>query len=248
MGISPRLLLVALGLLVLPALVTALFLARNAHWAVAPGAQPGGTIRGRLAPVDDVPTGAAIAEVPPAGVVPAGVVPAGVTLAGVTLAGVSVEIVGVARDGHTRSHARGVTDAEGRFELPVEAVDGHYEVRVTGGGWQDAAVQATLIDADEREVLVHVRPAASLAITFTRRSGGLVRGGEWTLESERPRSWFSAFVGRTPARKGSFRDPKLVVEGLPPTRVHLHVLFDGGDRTEIVIDLAAGPNHSTIEL
>lgn len=223
MGISPRLVLVAVSLLVLPALVTALFLARNAHWAVAPGAQPGGTIRGRLARVDDLPTG-------------------------FTLAGVDVEIVGVARDGPTRTHARGVTDAEGRFELPVEALDGHYEIRVTGGGWQDAFAQATLIDADEREVLVHVRPAANLAITFTHPSGALVRGGEWTIEAERARSWFSAFAGRTPPRKGTFRGPDLVVEGLPPTRVYLHVLFDGGDRSELVLDLAVGQNSSTIEL
>jgi hypothetical protein len=229
---------VALVLLVLPALVTALFLARQVRWAVAPGAQPGGNIAGRLAPI--------------------GVVPSGTTLEGVAVAIVGVPHDGPDRpsevrgrttaDGPARTVAEGTTDAGGRFTLEVPPIDGHYEVRVFGGGWQSSVVPVTLLDGAGHETIVPVRPAARLELKFTRRSGAPVRGGEWTLEGTLNRSWFSAWTGAQFARDGRFSGPDIVVEGLPPIPMRAWIRLDGGERTELVIDLAVGTNRHTVEL
>jgi hypothetical protein len=237
-NISPRLVVVALVLLVLPALVTALFLARQVRWAVAPGAQPGGTIAGRIAPVGAVPNGLA-------------------------LEGLAVVIVGVPHDGPDRTSelrgrttadgpsrtvAEGTTDAGGRFTIAVPPIEGHYELRISGGGWQTSIVPVTLIDKADQETVVAVRPAARLELKFTRRSGEPVRGGEWTLEGTLNRSWFSAWTGAQFARDGRFSGPDFVVEGLPPIPMRAWIRLDGGDRTELVIDLVVGANRHAVEL
>ncbi len=223
MSLSPRLILVALVLLVLPAAVTALFLARQARWAVAPGAQPGGRITGRLAPIGGVAGDA-------------------------SLENLAVEIVGVARDGSTHTESSGLTNASGRFELEVQPLDGHYEARIEGGGWQTINVPISLVDGLGKELLIPVRPAARIELTFVRRSGVPVRGGEWSLDGEVGRSWFSAWSGRLFERRGTFTGPDLVVDGLSPMRAHVVIRLDGGDRTELVMDLVVGPNRHTVDL
>ncbi|MCY2959948.1 MAG: hypothetical protein NTY35_07255 [Planctomycetota bacterium] len=222
MDFSPRIALLALLLLVLPAAVTVLFLSRQAHRAVTAGAQPGGTLAGRLEPRGGAAPSASVE-------------------------GADVEIAGVAIDGSSRVLARGTTDANGRFALAVEPYQGTYEVRVRGGVWQPSAVPASLLDSAGAEVLVPVHPGARLELGFARRSKSAVRGGDWTLDGEVGRSWFSAWGGSRFERSGSFTGPELVVEGLPPMRARIVVRLDGGDRTELVIDLAVGPNRHTVE-
>lgn len=224
MGLSPRIVLFALLLLVLPAAFTAVFLARHARPAVEAGAQPGGAIEGRLAPREAGP-------------------------AGTRVDGVALEIAGVALDGTTQILARGTTTSGGHFVLEVPPIDGHYEIRVVPGPWHGPAAPVSLLDTERNAPLdVPVYAAARLELKFARRSGAPVRGGAWSLDGELGRSWFSSWSGRRFERDGTFAGPELVVEGLPPIRARVVVRLDGGDRAELVVDLAAGPNRHTVEL
>lgn len=229
MVLSPRIVLLALLLLVLPAAFTALFLSRHAHPAVQPDAQPGGVIAGRLVARDVATAGT-----------------------GAATGGVDLEIAGVAADGSSSIVARGTTAADGSFEVQVPPFDGLYEVRVAPGDWQAVAWPVSLVaepgagTAVPVEVPVHA--AARLELAFARRSGPPVRGGEWTIDGEAGRSWLSAWGGRRVERSGSFAGPELAVEGLPPMRARVVVRLAGGGRTELVIDLRAGPNRHTVDL
>lgn len=224
MGPSPRIALFALLLLVLPAAFTAVFLARNARPAVKAGPQPGGRIEGRLVPRDEPDSRASVE-------------------------GVAIEVAGVSQDGSSTALVRGTTAPEGRFVLDLPPFVGHYEVRVLPGAWQASATPVSLLDADRGDpVEVPVRAAARLELKFVRRFGAPVRGGDWSLDGEVGRSWFSAWSGRRFDLRGSFAGPELVVEGLPPVRAHVVVRIDGGERAELVVDLAAGPNRHTVEL
>lgn len=226
MEFTPRLALLALLLLVLPAAVTVLFLARNAHPAVASGDQPGGVIEGRL-------------------------VSRGAPAPGTALDGVALEIAGVPREGPASILARGTTGAQGRFALAVPPFAGHYEIRVAPGVWQPSTAPVSLLgDAAKggrTEAVVPVRAAARLELTFVRRSGTAVRGGRWTIAGEASRNWFSA-AGSSFESSGSFDGAELTIDGLPPMRARVLVRLDGGDRSELVVDLAVGPNRHTVEL
>jgi len=218
--LTPRLVLLALVLLVLPALVTALFLARNAHPAVEAGAQPGGALEGRLEPRD--PTGAA------------------------SIGGVELVVGGRGADGSLRELARGRSSEDGHFAIDVPPFDGRYEIRVVEGAWQSEVVPASLL-GERGPCVLPLRGASQLDLAFVRRSGTPVRGGRWTITGEASRSWFSA-SGATLERSGTFDGARLSLVGLPPMRARILVRLDGGDRTDLVIDLAIGPNRHTVEI
>jgi len=223
-SLSPRLLVVALLLLVVPAGVTALFLSKQARFLVTDGAQPGGVIGGRLA---------AVAGSPPT----------------LSFDGVEVELLAVAPDDVARTLARTTADAEGRFLIEAAAIDGHYELRAGGDAWQRSVQPFTLLRGHPQDgTTVHMRPAARLVLEFVKRSGLAVRGGEWQLEGEGNSGWVSAWIGARIERRGKFSGTTLEIGGLPPLNARVTVDLGGGESVEIVLNLAVGENRHTVEL
>lgn len=224
MSLSPRLFVVALLLLVVPAGVTALFLSKQVRSLVTAGAQPGGVIGGRLVPGDDSPPGLA-------------------------LSGVDVELLAVAPDHVVRSLARTTADAEGRFLLEAPAIEGHYELRAGGGDWQRSVQPFSFLrGALEGGVTVRLLPAARLELSFARRSGLPVRGGEWLLHGENASGWLPIWSGARISRAGKFTGTTLAIDGLPPLRATVKVDLGGGEIVEVVMNLGVGPNRHVIEL
>ncbi len=224
MSLSPRLLVVALLLLVVPAGVTALFLSKQARSLVADGAQPGGMIGGRLVPGEGSPPGS-------------------------VTSGVEVELVAVAPDRVARSLARTTADPEGRFLLEAPAIEGHYELRAGGGEWQRSVQPFSFLrEPPASGVTMHLRPAARLELDFARCSGLPVRGGEWQLEGENRSGWWSNLLGGRIERRGKFTGTSLVIDGLPPLRATVRVDLGGGELFEIVMNLDVGMNRHVIEL
>jgi hypothetical protein len=223
-SVSPRLVLLALLLLVVPAAVTALLLAGGGRRPVRDGAQPGGTLRGRLVAGAGSPDADA-------------------------LGGVRVEVVAIAPDGSALPLASASTDPDGRFALELPPALGHYEVRAGAGAWQPAAQPFSLLGgALEGELVVPLLPAARLEVEFARTDGRAVRGGAWTLDGDPGGSWLSAWRrGRVSAR-GAFQGARLALDGLPPMRAQLVVRLDGGERVDLVLDLAPGPNRHAVSL
>lgn len=224
MSLSPRLLVVALLLLVVPAGVTALFLSSQSRSAAADGAQPGGMIGGRLVPIAGSPADA-------------------------RLGGLDVELVAIAPDGVARTLVRAAADEDGRFLIEAPAIVGHYELRAGGGAWQPAAQPFSLLRGPPSgETTVHLRPAARLALSFVRRSGLAVRGGQWQLDGAAGSGWLPAFGGTRIERSGKFSGAAFEIDGLPPIRGRLRIDLGGGERVEIVLNLAVGENRHTVEL
>lgn len=228
-----RLVLLALLLLVVPAAVTALFLARHARPAVEPDAQPGGRVEGRL-----VARGAAAP-------IAASAADGGARDA---LAGATIVLLGVARDGALRELARATTGADGAFAFDAPALDGHYAARLEPGAWMEAVVPFSLAHGAPRAVVVPAHVAAELELEFECAAAGEVSGGAWTIEGQAARSWFSPWRGARFTRSGRLAGARLEVGGLPPVRVTVRVRFEGGDATELEIDLAPGRNRRTIRL
>lgn len=224
MSLSPRLFVVALLLLVVPAGVTALFLANQSRFLVSDGAQPGGMIGGRLVPGEGSPAG---------------------SVAG----GVEVELAAVAPDRVARSLARTTSDADGRFLLEAPPVDGHYELRAGGGEWQRSVQPYSFLrEPPAGGLTVTLRPAARLELEFARRSGLPVRGGEWHLVGETRSGWWSNWLVGPVERSGKFTGTTLRVDGLPPLRATLNIDLGGGELIELVLDLQVGMNRHTIDL
>lgn len=224
MSLSPRLLVVALLLLAVPAGVTALFLTNQARFQVTDGAQPGGVIGGRLVPIAGSPSG-------------------------LFLDGIEVELAAVATDGVARTLARTETDVDGRFLIEAPAIDGHYELRAGGREWQRSVQPFSLLRGPAAGgVSVHLRPAARLELTFARGSGLPVRGGEWQLEGENRSGWWSNWLGERIERRGKFTGTALEIDGLPTLRVRVNIDLGGGELVEIVLDLGVGLNRHTIAL
>jgi hypothetical protein len=223
-SLSPRLFLVALLLLVVPAGVTALFLANQSRLLVMDGAQPGGMIAGRLVPGE-------------------GSAPGSVT------GGVEIELVAVAPDRSVQSLVRTTSDSEGRFLLEAAPIEGHYELRAGSGEWQRSALAYSFLrEPPPGGLTLTLRPAAQLELEFARRSGLAVRGGEWHLVGEIRSGWWSSLLAGPLDLRGKFSGTTLRIDGLPPLRATLNVDLGGGELIELVLDLKVGPNRHTIDV
>ncbi|MBL8861012.1 MAG: hypothetical protein JNK02_03290 [Planctomycetes bacterium] len=218
--LTRRLAVLAFLLLVLPAAFTALFLARHARPAVEPAAQPGGRVVGRLVPVGSPGP----------------------------LADVAVELLGVARDGAERLLERGLTDDGGRCTFEAPPLDGHYVLSLPPGEWIPARVPFSLAAGTRGDVELPVRRAAVLELDFEQRSGLGLHGGTFTIRGEAGRSWFSPWRSTQYERSGEFEGASMRAPGLPPGRATITVRLAGGASTELVVDLAPGPNRGRIEL
>ncbi len=223
MSVSPRLAILALLLLVVPALVTGLFLANTLRLGVRDGAQPGGVVRGRLVPFTAAPDE-------------------------VRLGGLAVDLVGIGTEGAATLLATAATGDDGRFEIAAPAIEGHYELRAGGGAWQRGIQPLSLIGGAPDEVTFALLPAARIEVAIERRDGRPVRGGEWTLEVEAQSRWFSPWIPAQTPRRGTFEGSEFTVDGLPEARVLVLVRLDTGERVELLLDLAAGVSRHTVRV
>lgn len=219
MGVPPRLALLALALLLLPALVTGLFLASRGAGAVEDGAQPGGRVRGVL-----------LAS----------------ATHGASVAGVEVELRAVSPDGRAVPLATGRADADGRFEIQAVPCLGHYELQAGGVEWVRTA-RALSLRSDPGEVELELEPAARLRVAFRRGAGPPVSAVAWRLVQGARGSWFSRRRPEV-ALAGRVSGPELVVEGLAPGRARLEARLDRGEVVELVLDLRAAWNEHRIDL
>ena len=198
-----RILPLVLLLVLVPAIATAVLLLGSGGGRVAKGAQPGGLVRG---------------VVRAAG---------GLLLAAEPVEAVAVSALGVEQPLGVRT----LTDAEGRFELELPALEGGYLLRFGGlqGVREDRPLSLIGREPGEEpaEWIVVLRRAAPLRIEFPQA----VRG-RWLVEGMTQGTGLLGF-GSTPWRtEGSVDGASVEVPGLPPMDARVLVRAEDGTRWE----------------
>lgn len=222
---GPRLVLVLLLLLVvgLPAAIGTAWLRDEVPGSVASGAQPGGTLRGRVLDEDERP-----------------------------LPGRRVEALLVAA-GDQEPGPTTTTDADGRFTLELPPFRGHYVVRAGGGEEQRAARPVSFLGPvgeplPPDELVLRLRPGATLDLAIERADGSPAGGGRWVLEASFGEGVLFGCVPYGLRQEGRVEEGRVRIDGLPPLRGTLSAVLDSGETLELDLRLRAGPNARTIRL
>ncbi len=205
-----RILPLVLLLVLVPAIATAVLLLGSGGGRVAKGAQPGGLVRG---------------VVRAAG---------GLLLAAEPVEAVAVSALGVEQPLGVRTR----TDAEGRFELELPALEGGYVLRFGGlqGVREDRPLSLIGREPGEEpaEWIVVLRRAAKVRVELPHA----VRG-RWLVEGTTIGTGLLGF-GSTPWRaEGSVDGPTVEIPGLPPMDARVLVRAEDGTRWEWQVSVPA---------
>lgn len=217
-------LLLVLLLFVVPALVTLGLLQSSSKVQLGDGAQPGGVVSGRVLASGGAPAAQAVVE--------------------------------AARLSGNQIHeelAQTRTDAQGGFTLTLPAVEGRYLLRVRGATLRESLVEYGWLDPAGKPLApasptIELQPGCSLEVEIVGPDQHPTGTGRFELSGKLSSGILGGFATTLIQRAGTLANGGLIVEGLPPMTVRLHVELDGGQRVDSVLKLAEGPNRHRIEL
>lgn len=221
---NPRLLLLVLFLVGVPAVVTLVLLGEGSPAEAASASQPGGTVSGTVRDADQRP-----------------------------LWDARVEAWTIDRAGDARRVTETRADHEGVYRVELPAVDGRYELRFEASDQVELRLPFAFSGPGEGprtvdRVDVEMRPGASLAVEIHRVGARGAASGRWELASTPTSGWFGGLSGPPVQRSGRFERGAFTVDHLPPAAVHLFVQLDTGETIEAELQLTRGPNRHAVDV
>jgi hypothetical protein len=189
------------------------------------GAQPGGSVQGRVVDEDGRP-----------------------------LAGQPVELVLVSPDRVRSPGPRTTTGADGRFALDAPALEGSYLVVGGGTGtWQHDVHGLSFLDRrgetiEPGPLELELLPGATLELSFRDAAGTPAGDGRYEIDGKERRGLLFGLVPYGLRREGAVKAGVLRLEGLPPMRARVSVALDDGRSVDLELDVEPGANASTVEL
>lgn len=185
---------------------------------------------------------------------------------GGTIAGTIVDAEGRAVEGHAVVlwvvpnvetpfvGSETATDVDGRFELRAPPVSGAYELRAGGELVQRVTKPVSFLDPkgatiDVRPVMLELLPGAVLELEFVRPSGDAGPDGSFTFEGAQTSGGLVfGLVPYSIRGSGPVTAGRLRIDGLPPMRAELAVLFDTGETAKLELRVESGLNASRVAL